>query len=213
MQGRRRHTVHFDRNPHWTRRSGFRTHARWWNPLVGRPLRSVAPEDRPWPHGRFASRAKRGSKAETRRLSGLRPGAQDSFLKDNEEVYVGRAKTYYQFAYSYSQNVFRKATAVSDVLEKLSRGFERYVQILSHMRGEYFNLYERMKEERLMSLSDELFSTPDGDVIGLGALRDEFLDAYWAYQQKPDAASRAALEESVTRLKAADPEFGFELPQ
>ena len=56
-------------------------------------------------------------------------------------------------------------------------------------------------------------ATPDGDVVSLGTLRDEFLDAYWTWRQQPDATSQAALETAADRIKAVDPKFGFELPQ
>ncbi|MEP7029278.1 MAG: hypothetical protein ABI960_11845, partial [Candidatus Eisenbacteria bacterium] len=39
-----------------------------------------------------------------------------------EEAYIGRGKTYYHFAYTYSQQVHRKNQGVSEVLEKLSVG-------------------------------------------------------------------------------------------
>ena len=52
----------------------------------------------------------------------------------SEEAYVGRGKTYYHFAYTYSQQMHRKNAGVAEVLEKLSVGFDRYLKILSHMR-------------------------------------------------------------------------------
>ena len=38
-----------------------------------------------------------------------------------EEAYIGRGKTYYHFAYTYSQQIHRRNQGVSEVLEKLSR--------------------------------------------------------------------------------------------
>src|SRR6185436_10764355 len=65
-------------------------------------------------------------------------------LQPSEEAYIGRGKTYYHFAYSYSQQMHRKNQGVSEVLEKLSVGFDKYIRILSHMRGEYLDLVKRL---------------------------------------------------------------------
>ncbi|MDH3197358.1 MAG: hypothetical protein OEO21_03880 [Candidatus Krumholzibacteria bacterium] len=143
-----------------------------------------------------------------RNPDGLRPGVQDSFLKDNEEVYVGRAKTYYQFAYSYSQNVFRKATAVSDVLEKLSRGFERYVQILSHMRGEYFNILDRLGSGDVYHLERSIDKCASDDE--LRALQNEFLDLYSEYLTKKEPATKEALRKIARRIQRIDETFRFD---
>ena len=141
----------------------------------------------------------------------LRPGAKDGLFKDNEEVYMGRAKTYYQFAYSYSQSMFRKATAISEVLEKLSRGFENYVQILSHMRGEYFNILDRLSSGDVYHLErsiDRLASSGE-----LKALQDEFLDLYSAYMETKDAQTKLKLSELVRRIQKIDESFRFNMDQ
>ena len=75
-------------------------------------------------------------------------GAARARLQPSEEAYIGRGKTYYHFAYTYSQQMHRKNAGVSEVLEKLSTGFEKYLRILSHMRGEYLDLHEALLERR-----------------------------------------------------------------
>jgi hypothetical protein len=125
---------------------------------------------------------------------------------------IGRGKAYYGYASLFQGRLRSVSPAVSRVLQLLSEDFERYVDVLFHMRGEYFHLFERMREDHIMSLQEELFSTPEGEIIGLRALRDDFLDAYWAWQQAPDAATEAALDEACRRLRSVDPSFGFEPP-
>jgi len=141
----------------------------------------------------------------------LRPGAKADMFKDNEEVYMGRAKTYYQFAYSYSQSMFRKATAISEVLEKLSKGFENYVQILSHMRGEYFNILDRLSSGDVYHLErsiDRLASTDE-----LKTLQDEFLDLYSSYMENKDPGTKTRLSELVRRIQKIDESFRFNMDQ
>ena len=140
-----------------------------------------------------------------------RPGSKDAFLRDNEEVYVGRAKAYYQFAYSYSQHMFRKATAISEVLEKLSRGFEQYVQILSHMRGEYFNILERLSSGEVYHLERSVDRFESGRE--LKALQDQFLDMYSEYLKTKDPALQTRLREIAKQIQKLDETFRFTMDQ
>ena len=51
----------------------------------------------------------------------MRAGTPErQLLKPREEAYVGRGRTYYRFAYSYSQQLNGRNTAITEVLEKLS---------------------------------------------------------------------------------------------
>ena len=70
----------------------------------------------------------------------LSAGALHGDVRPAEEADVGRGRTYYRFAYSYSQQIHGRNTAITEVLEKLSVGFDKYLRILAHMRGEYLNL-------------------------------------------------------------------------
>jgi len=65
------------------------------------------------------------------------------------------------------------------VLEKLSKGFEQYVDILSHMRGEYFNILDRLSTGDVYHLErsiDRFESSRE-----LRELQDQFLDMYSDY--------------------------------
>ena len=142
---------------------------------------------------------------------GMRPGSKDALLKDNEEIYMGRAKAYYKFAYSYSQSMFRQATAVSEVLEKLSRGFEQYVQILSHMRGEYFNILDRLSSGDVYHLERAVdkFTTS----AELKQLQDQFLDMYSTYMKKRTPELKVELQALVRRIQQLDESFRFNIDE
>jgi hypothetical protein len=146
-----------------------------------------------------------------RNPNGSRPGAKDALVKDNEEVYVGRAKAYYQFAYSYSQAMFRKATAITEVLEKLSKGFEQYVQILSHMRGEYFNILERLSSGDVYHLERSIDRFESGRE--LRALQDEFLDLYSEYVRSKAPELKLKLRDLARRIQKLDESFRFTMDQ
>ncbi|MEE9269002.1 MAG: hypothetical protein V3V49_01965, partial [Candidatus Krumholzibacteria bacterium] len=132
-----------------------------------------------------------------------------SLLINSEEAHMGRAKTYYNFAYSYSQSMFNKSSGISEVLEKLSRGFERYVEILSHMRGEYFNILDRLGKGEIYHLERSI----DREAVSkeLKGLQDKFLDLYSDYMKNKSKILRKKLETMVNDIKRIDPSFKFHI--
>jgi hypothetical protein len=122
---------------------------------------------------------------------------------------MGKAKAYYHFAYTYSQTAFRKSAGITEVLEKLSKGFERYVEILSHMRGEYFNILDRLSTGEVYHLER---SVDHGKASReLAALQDEFLDVYSEYLRTNNQALRGQVEELVRRIRLLDNSFNFHI--
>jgi hypothetical protein len=130
-------------------------------------------------------------------------------LQNTEEAHMGRAKAYYEFAYSYSQSMFRRSTGIGEVLEKLSKGFERYVEILSHMRGEYFNILDRLSDGEVYHLERSI--DPDVQDQQLKTLQDEFLDLYSEYLKNRDETLKTKLEEMVKQIKRLDESFDFHI--
>ena len=124
---------------------------------------------------------------------------------------IGRGKAYYRYAALFHERVPARAPALAHVLELLSEDFERYVDVLFHMRGEYFHLYERLRDAQVKALARP-GTGPEETLSPLEALRNDFLDAYWAWHLRPDPDSQSRLERTVKRLKAADATFRFELP-
>jgi len=144
-----------------------------------------------------------------RNPDGKRPDTKGVLLKNTEEAYMGRAKAYYQFAYSYSQNMFKKATGISEVLEKLSRGFEQYVEILSHMRGEYFNILDRLSCGEVFHLERAIDTfTSDKE---LKQLQDKFLDMYSEYMKSKSPTLKQKLKQLVKKIQKLDESFRFSI--
>jgi len=134
-----------------------------------------------------------------------RDGRRD--FEDGARDRIERGKAYYRWAALFLERARAGSPVFAGVLHNLSTDLERWVGVLFHMRGEYFHLYERLRDDVLLRLGD---SAPT-EGVPADALRDAFLDAYWGWQQHPDAAHRATLEAAVRRLKAADPSFRFDL--
>jgi hypothetical protein len=127
-----------------------------------------------------------------------------------EEAYIGRGKTYYHFAYTYSQQVHRKNQGVSEVLEKLSVGFEKYIKILSHMRGEYLDLVQRFSEGEVYHLERAVNESARQDLIK--AKQDQLLELYTQWQREPSAAIEEDVKRLVVEIQELAPSFRFSLP-
>jgi hypothetical protein len=128
----------------------------------------------------------------------------------SEEAYIGRGKTYYHFAYTYSQQVHRKNQGVSEVLEKLSVGFEKYIKILSHMRGEYLDLAQRFSDGEVYHLERSVNESARQDRIK--AKQDQLLELYSAWQKAPTRELEDDVKRLVGEIQELAPAFRFSLP-
>jgi len=130
------------------------------------------------------------------------------YMAMSENSYMGRGKTYYSLAQSYAVETHRRHTAVADVLGKLSRGFEKYVTILSHLRSDYFNLHHRMTDGELYHLESSLDIEEHREE--LKNLYDRFLDLYSSYRKKKTPELKEKLAEVSSRIRSIDHSFNFE---
>jgi hypothetical protein len=121
-----------------------------------------------------------------------------------------RAKTYYNFAGSYRRGLSKPSRAMVDVLAKLSYGFETYVTILDHMRGEYFNIMETFSDGEIFHLQRELDQFKNREIIR--RKYDVLLDLYLEWKKTKDRALIAKMESVLKELKALDPNCGFKIP-
>ena len=139
------------------------------------------------------------------------PAASRAKVQPSEEAYIGRGKTYYHFAYSYAQQVHRKNQGVTEVLEKLSVGFEKYIRILSHMRGEYLDLMKRLSAGEVYHLERTVNEDQQKELLRVK--QDELLELYSAWKSQPSEATEQDLERVVGEIRQLNPSFKFELPK
>lgn len=118
----------------------------------------------------------------------------------------GRGQAYYDYAASFGSSVFGRHSGVSEVLGKLSVGFEKYVRILRHLRGEYLHFLDQLSVGELYHLQKQAQSK------GLEDLHNEFLDALRDYQREVSTEKRACLLALIQRIQTIDPHFHFDLP-
>jgi len=116
-------------------------------------------------------------------------------------------RTYYHFAAEYNKQLYRKATSLSEILERLAAAFETYGLILTHMRHAYFCLWPSLSKEHLQA---QVRTWEQREPSEREALLNTFLDAYRAWQTQGLASDHAHLMELAQRLARIDPEFRFD---
>jgi hypothetical protein len=125
----------------------------------------------------------------------------------SEEASIGRGKVYYHFAYTYSQQVHKKNPPISEVLEKLSLGFDRYARILSHLRGECFDIMKRLSKGEVYHLERTV------DIEGKKELikqkQNLLLDVYSEWKKTGDEHLQKKLDRIAEEIRTLDPSFDF----
>lgn len=132
-------------------------------------------------------------------------------LRPLEEAYVGKGRTYYRFAYSYSQQIHGQNTAITEVLEKLSAGFDKYLRILTHMRGEYLNLLRSLSQGEVYHLERVVNDSQREET--LRRKQDDLLDLYLEWKRTRDVSLRSQMDELQKEIRSMLPGFRFEVPE
>lgn len=136
--------------------------------------------------------------------------AQEEALRTpGEEAYIGRGKTYYHFAYTYSQQIHNAHAAITEVLEKLSVGFDKYTRILSHMRGEYLDLMKRFSKGEVYHLERSVSETQKNDLVK--QKQDELLDLYMEWKRTKAVDVREKMALLAEEIRKLDPNFKFDI--
>jgi hypothetical protein len=120
-----------------------------------------------------------------------------------------RGKAYYQIAGSLTRQMREDRRALADVLLKLSEGYEKYLVILSYMRGEYLNIVKEFTPGEMFHLNREIDGLAKEEAVR--EKRDAFLDQYNAWKKglgTPDEARlEIGLRQAASELSLLDPDF------
>ncbi len=126
---------------------------------------------------------------------------------------VLRGKAYYQIAGTLTRQMREDRRALADVLMKLSEGYEKYLAILSYMRGEYLNIRKELSPGEIFHISRDIEGLAREE--SLRQRRDDFLDHYNSWKRslgtRDEKAYESKLRQVAAELSAADPEFRFPL--
>lgn len=118
-------------------------------------------------------------------------------------------KLYYDQAAAYHKRIYRKQTGVGDVLEKVSRYFENYQNILKIARRDYFNFLNSFRDQAFSSFIRQIQSY-EKETQKRGVM-DFFLDVYGQWLEQKDPALIPQIAKLVEQIKMVDPEFKFDL--
>ena len=146
-------------------------------------------------------------------LMGRVPGASGSGgrrrMEPTEAASIGRGRNYYHFAYEYSQLVNRHNPGITDVLEKLALGFDRYTRILAHLRGEYLDLVQELSRGEIYHLERSVNREQERET--LRQMQDALLDAYADWKRSRSPEDRQRVIEAANAIRCVDPAFTFEV--
>jgi hypothetical protein len=120
---------------------------------------------------------------------------------------MGKAQTYYHFAFSYSKRLPAVGDTVAEVLEHLSKGFEKYVTILTYLRGEYFDIVQRISNGEIYHLTRSVEAT--GRRMRLERKQNEFLDAYMDWKSLGTDEAKGRVVSVAEELRSLDPAFTY----
>ena len=123
--------------------------------------------------------------------------------------WIGRGETYYAIARSRGASLRGGAAAIVEVMGKLSRRFERYAAVLSHLGGEHLGIVRGLSDGEIYHLARPAKAGPSRDTVA-GAY-DRFLDCYSACRRDPSPRAKDALEAAARELRALDPSFSFDV--
>jgi hypothetical protein len=127
--------------------------------------------------------------------------------KHGHQGQMGRGQTYYHFAFSYSKRVPGVGDTMTEVLERLSRGFEKYVTILTYLRGEYFDIVKRLSDGEIYHLMRSAdASEREHELV---KKQDEFLDAYMAWKTRGTERAKKKVIVLAEELRELDPSFKY----
>lgn len=137
------------------------------------------------------------------------PSTIYSTLASRNRDAILRGKAYYQIAGSLTRQMHDDRRALAEVLQKLAHGYEKYLTILSYMRGQYFNILKEFTPGELFHFDRETDAFARAEV--LRSKRDAFLDVFSSWKKSIGTSDErkyeASVREAADQLAALDPTF------
>ena len=119
------------------------------------------------------------------------------------------AKLYYDQAASYHKRIYRKRTAVGDVLNKLAQHYDMYQRLLTVVKRDYFQFIESFRDQAFKGFTHELNSYERE--FKLKKTMDEFLERYAKWLETKNPELEAEIIQLSRILSQLDPQFHFDV--
>ncbi len=133
---------------------------------------------------------------------------RQAFFKRSGRHFRELAQLYYDQAAVYHNRIYRKKTGVGDVLEKLSRYFDAYQELLRTVRREYFDFVTNFRDQVFHHFMGE-FRQYEVEHQKKSKM-DQFLDLYAQWLETKNPVLERKITALVGELKNLDPAFGFD---
>lgn len=134
-------------------------------------------------------------------------------FKKSEKQFVEMGQDYYDQASTCNHQIYRKKTAVGDVLHKLASNFQNYQEILKLVRDDFFHfvnwIHAHEESQKKVIVEPPLIEAPD--TASLEQKQNEFLDIYGEWLNTKSEELIPVLIRLVEDLRRLDPKFGFDL--
>ena len=135
-------------------------------------------------------------------------GAWRKPFRKSERQYIEMAQNYYDHASVFNHQIYRKKTAIGEVLEKLSTHFHDYLVILNSVRKDFFQVLNWMR-------SPQAAEGKENEPLNMKAFLEEklnaFLDLYGEWLNTKSEELVPDLIRMVDDIRSIDPTFGFNL--
>lgn len=134
--------------------------------------------------------------------------AQNSrgILRKSDRHFSELGRHYYEQAASYHTRIYRKRTGVGDVLQKLSRNFDVYSEILKLVRRDYLHFVTRFRDQTFDRFMDDLNRYERESEKNTRV--DHFLDLYSQWVKTRDLGLVPEIQRLLLELRQMDPDFG-----
>lgn len=130
------------------------------------------------------------------------------FFRKSHKHYRELAQLYYDQAAIYHSRIYRKKTGVGEVLEKLSRQFESYQNLLKAVRREYFNFVTGFRDQAFTHFMTDL--TRYETEVHRQEEMDHLLDLYLEWLKTKNPETKNNIQTLVERIKLMDRDFQFD---
>lgn len=138
-------------------------------------------------------------------FGGLESAHVPLILRISNRNFSGRAKAYYSFASEWNRRIHHGDTAVSEILYKLSRRLQTYINILEYMKEEYFNMAKEFSKGEWFHIVKEA-NEKANEVLYKQKL-DEYIKIYSRYSRSRLSEDRKKLVNLAGELQNYNPEL------
>lgn len=129
-----------------------------------------------------------------------------SFFQRSQRHYAELGKLYYEQASNYHSRIYRKKTAVGEVLQKLGRNFHLYWELLKFVRRDYLHFVTRFRDQAFDRFLEEL-GRYERETVKKSRM-DQFLDFYSHWLKTKDLETGAEARRILEEIRRFDPDFG-----